>query len=255
MVDWVELSATLEDYLEAISRLIAEKGVARVRDIATALSVHKSTVTAALKSLGEKGLVNYSPYEVVTVTSQGRKVAKDILGRHRLIRRFLVDVLLLDEDMTDANACRMEHVMDEEVLERLSLFGEFVKQCPRAGEEWLGKFRYYFEHGGEPPRDESTLREWVEGLKMTLSEREEEGGKRPTMTTLEKLKTGQKGTIVRVGSAGPIKRRIVDMGVVRGTPVEVIKVAPLGDPIEIKVKGYNLSLRKEEAAAITVEPE
>lgn len=73
------------------------------------------------------------------------------------------------------------------------------------------------------------------------------------MTTLDQLKPGQEGTIVRVGSTGPIRRRIVDMGVVRGTPVKVIKIAPLGDPIEVKVKGYSLSLRKEEAAAISVE--
>ena len=75
------------------------------------------------------------------------------------------------------------------------------------------------------------------------------------MSTLDELQPGQRAKIVRVGSAGALKRRIVDMGVGRGTPVEVIRVAPLGDPIEIKVKGYNLTLRKEEAAAISVEPE
>jgi len=57
-----------------------------------------------------------------------------------------------------------------------------------------------------------------------------------------------------MGSVGAIKRRIIDMGAVSGTLVEVIRIAPLGDPIEVKVKGYNLSLRKEEAAAIAVEP-
>ena len=73
--------------------------------------------------------------------------------------------------------------------------------------------------------------------------------------TLDQLKPGQSGRIVRVGSVGSIRRRIVDMGVTRGTPIEVIKVAPLGDPIEIKVRGYNLSLRKGEAAGITVDPD
>ncbi len=59
--------------------------------------------------------------------------------------------------------------------------------------------------------------------------------------------------IIRVGGGSAVSRRLVDMGVVRGTTVEVIKVAPLGDPIEVKLKGYNLSLRKEEAAGINVE--
>ena len=73
------------------------------------------------------------------------------------------------------------------------------------------------------------------------------------MSTLDKLKPGQKARVVRVGSNGPIKRRIADMGVIRGTAVEVVRIAPLGDPIEVQVKGYRLSLRKGEAAQIAVE--
>ena len=248
------LTPTLEDYLEAILRLVVEKGAARVRDIAKALSVDKSTVTTALHSLSEKGFVNYRPYKAPTLTSRGKKAAEDIVGRHKLIRRFLSQILLVSEDVADANACRMEHVLDKEVLERLSLFAEFVKECPRAGEDWLQMFGHYFEHGGVPQRDRAAMERWLEDFQNRLREHKQEGEER-AMTTLDKLKPGQKGKIVRVGSAGAVKRRIVEMGVVRGTPVEVIKVAPLGDPIEVKVKGYNLSLRKEEAAAITVEPE
>ena len=58
---------------------------------------------------------------------------------------------------------------------------------------------------------------------------------------------------MRVRGVGRTNKRIADMGVVPGTPVEVERIAPLGDPIDIKVKGYHLSLRKKEAAAITVE--
>lgn len=71
--------------------------------------------------------------------------------------------------------------------------------------------------------------------------------------TLAELKPGETGRIVRVGSVGSIRRRIVDMGATSGTNVTVVKVAPLGDPIEVKIKGYSLTLRKEEAEAITVE--
>ena len=70
---------------------------------------------------------------------------------------------------------------------------------------------------------------------------------------LSELKPKEKGKIIRVGGKGRVHRRILDMGVVSGTPVEVQRVAPLGDPIEIRVKGYNLTLRKEEAANIQVE--
>ncbi len=70
---------------------------------------------------------------------------------------------------------------------------------------------------------------------------------------LSELKPQEKGRIVRVGGRGGIRRRLLDMGVVSGATVEVQRVAPLGDPVEIKVKGYDLALRKEEAADIQVE--
>lgn len=71
--------------------------------------------------------------------------------------------------------------------------------------------------------------------------------------SLDELKPGEKGKIVRVRGKGSVHRRIIDMGVVTGTEVEMQRVAPLGDPIEIKVKGYCLTLRKEEASNIFVE--
>jgi len=144
MPDIAELSSTLEDYLEAMARVIAEKGMARVRDIAAALNVHKSTVTGALRSLCEKGLVDYAPYEIATLTAQGQEVARRIVRRHEVIRSFLVDVLSVDEDMAEANACRMEHDLDREVLERVRLFAEFVKRCPHCGKERLQTFRVYY---------------------------------------------------------------------------------------------------------------
>lgn len=70
---------------------------------------------------------------------------------------------------------------------------------------------------------------------------------------LSELKKGQKAKITSINSKGPIKRRLMDMGVLPGETVEVEKIAPLGDPIDIVVKGYHLSLRKSEAEQINVE--
>lgn len=70
---------------------------------------------------------------------------------------------------------------------------------------------------------------------------------------LAQLKPGQKGRITAIGSLGPLKRRLLDMGVLVGEEIKVEKVAPMGDPIEVKIKSYNLSLRKGEAEEIAVE--
>jgi len=72
--------------------------------------------------------------------------------------------------------------------------------------------------------------------------------------TLRDVKPKESARIVKIGGAGSIRRRLMDMGLVAGSEVTVQRVAPLGDPIEIRLKGYNLTLRKKEAASILVEP-
>ena len=72
-------------------------------------------------------------------------------------------------------------------------------------------------------------------------------------TNLAKLAPGDRGRITAVGSMGPLKRRLMDMGLVPGEEILVQKIAPLGDPIEVRVKRYSLSLRRKEAEAIAVE--
>lgn len=79
------------------------------------------------------------------------------------------------------------------------------------------------------------------------------GKKAMAVKILSELRAKEKGRIVRVEGGGSIGRRMMDMGVVKGTEVEVVRVAPLGDPMEVRLKGYSLSVRKEEAERIKVE--
>lgn len=74
-----------------------------------------------------------------------------------------------------------------------------------------------------------------------------------TIKLLSELESGERGRVVRIGVRGGIRRRLMDMGLVTGSEIEMERVAPLGDPIEIKIKGYDLSLRKEVASRIEVE--
>lgn len=72
--------------------------------------------------------------------------------------------------------------------------------------------------------------------------------------TLDKLPVGASGTVLDVGGEPALQQRLLEMGVLPGIEVKVVRFAPLGDPMEIKVMGYSLSLRKAEAAHVTVEP-
>lgn len=73
------------------------------------------------------------------------------------------------------------------------------------------------------------------------------------MKTLKQVKVGEDCRVVKLHGEGAVKRRIMDMGITRGTDIHVVRVAPLGDPVEVTVRGYSLSLRHEDADMIEVE--
>lgn len=232
------LTNSMEDYLEAISILGEKKKYVRVRDIAKYMKVKMPSVTGALKSLARNNLVNHERYEYVELTEQGTMIAQDIRRRHDAILKFLTEVLNVDPETAGRDACGMEHAMSTTTLDRLVKLIECMEECPRGMPECLRRFEYYVEHGEKLP---------VECYKE-VSEVEKE----PDIA-LKSLKPGAKARITKVSGKGAVHRRIMDMGVVPGATVEVERVAPLGDPIEVKIKGYHLSLRKAEAANIFVE--
>ena len=73
------------------------------------------------------------------------------------------------------------------------------------------------------------------------------------MKTLRNTRCGETVTVTKLGGEGALKRRIMDMGITKGTPIYVRKVAPLGDPVEVTVRGYEISMRKGDAGKIVVE--
>ena len=97
-------------------------------------------MTAALKALAEKRLVNYAPYELATLTEEGRQIAERVEHDHEVIRRFLKEVLLVGDDAAEENACRMEHVMDKGVLDRLVVFAKYVRDCPRSERDCFSRY-------------------------------------------------------------------------------------------------------------------
>ena len=137
------LSRRLEDYLEAVFDLVRRDGFARVRDIASRTHVSKSSVTAALRQLCLSGLVHHDPYEVVTLTDRGETLAEELRRKHNTLRGFLEQVLNIDGETADANACRMEHVVDDQVLRRLRMLAEFARDRPARSRDWLADFSAY----------------------------------------------------------------------------------------------------------------
>lgn len=142
-----KLSENMEDYLEVILELEKTMKVARAKDIADRLNIQRGSVTGGLKTLEEKGLINYEPYSFITLTHRGMQIAKEIKRRHNILEKFFVKVLQVDPETAEATACRMEHVVDASFLDRLVNFINFVETCPRTGQDWLQHFIDYCATG------------------------------------------------------------------------------------------------------------
>jgi len=137
------LSESLEDYLETILELESDQKVARAKDIADRMGVQRGSVTGALKALVEKRLINYEPYSFITLTPTGKKIAREIKRRHGILEDFLVRVLGVDQIQAEETACRMEHAIDKESIDKLVQFIEFIDQCPRTGGDWVAAFEQF----------------------------------------------------------------------------------------------------------------
>ncbi len=161
------LSASLEDYLEVIFHLEKSHRVARAKDIADQMNVQRASVTGALRALAHRGLINYSPYSYITLTAEGRTIARDIIHRHDTLKTFFMDTLQLDQAQAEANACRIEHAIDPVAMERLVHFVEFIKTCPRTGLDWFDGFARFCKNGERTSDCEKCLKLCLDSLKET----------------------------------------------------------------------------------------
>ena len=120
-----KLSASSEDYLEAIYNLAAMHKVARCKDVAESLGVSRASVTGAIKLLSDKGLVDYKPYGYIELTEKGGKEAAAVVKRHTIIEAFFVKVLGVDEREAQSAACKAEHALGSAIIPKLLSFTEF----------------------------------------------------------------------------------------------------------------------------------
>lgn len=114
------LSASLEDYLEAIFEIGREKTAVRVRDVARKLRVTMPSVTGALKHLEARGLIRHERYEYIELTESGSIQAARIASRHRIILTFLAEVIGVERATAEAEACGIEHILSPATMEKLT---------------------------------------------------------------------------------------------------------------------------------------
>lgn len=120
----IDLSPSLEDYLEAILELSDNEGFVRVTDLANKMGNAKASASQAIRRLAELGLLTHESYGPVKLTDLGRGQALKIFRRHKALRRFLIDILGVNPKIAEEDACRMEHAISHETMEKLVTFLE-----------------------------------------------------------------------------------------------------------------------------------
>lgn len=117
------MTKSLEDYVETVFVLIQEHGAAHVRDVAKELNVKMPSVVKAISELKKMEYVTQAPYGDIKLTVKGEAIAREILGRHKVLHKFLL-ALGVSEGTADKDACLMEHILSAETMERIAIYLE-----------------------------------------------------------------------------------------------------------------------------------
>lgn len=201
------LSPSLQDYLEVILELSTKDEAVRITDIANRLDITKASVNQAITSLRQKEMVSHQSYGPVILTTQGREEGGKIRYRHEVLRGFLFNILGVDSQLAEQDACLMEHSISPQTLERLV---EFMEKSNLPGE----------------------FARKTSGLEV-LAEEEKCFMPIIILNKLSELPVGGSGKVNRISANGQMKKCILEMGLTTGSEVEVKGVAPLGDPMNL----------------------
>lgn len=136
-----DLSANMEDYMETIALLSRKSKVVRVKDIAKSLNIKMPSVSAALIKLREKELIEYEKYGYVELTPKGKEIAEKIYNKHSCISDFLRNLLYLNKEQADDEACKLEHYLSANTCSQINSFMEFFNNEKDNKSDWTIKLK------------------------------------------------------------------------------------------------------------------
>lgn len=232
-------SKNMEEYLETLYSLNQDGKSAGTSEISHRLNVAPASVTEMLQKLADKGYVNYSPYQGATLTPAGFKLGEKMARKHRLLERFLHDVLNLGKDRVHAQACEMEHTLTDETERAFCNTLKQPAKCPD-DEKII------------PPCD-LQFASCEECQKWRGESLEKVGKRKANLVSMTALKEREEGTVAFIRGDNKVLRRLLDVGLTPGTLISVTRVAPLKGPVEIAVRGSRIALGEEIAANVFIE--
>ena len=230
-----------QDYLKAVYNLARNGCLVSNTEISQKLDVAPASVTEMLKKLAQDGYIKYSPYHGSTLTEKGLQEAQKVTRKHRLLEKFLFDVLHIGKDKVHTQACQMEHSLSDEAEESLCRLLKHPDTCS--------------DDGKTIPACNLPFSSCEECIKLHNQGLEEVGKRNTNLISIRELKDGKYGKISFIRGEHKVLQRLLDMGLTPGTRIKVIKVAPLDGPVEVAVRGSKLALGQDIACNVFVEIE
>jgi DtxR family Mn-dependent transcriptional regulator len=136
---------TTEEYVEIIFVLQNRNGSAKTGEISSEMGIRPSSVTEMLRKLQQEGFIQYEPYKGAQLTDTGEKLAQELMKKHKIIADFL-EIIGVQRDLAEADACQIEHHVTRKTLQRLGKFVEFINDAPHEP-KWIEHFNYYIQTG------------------------------------------------------------------------------------------------------------
>jgi DtxR family transcriptional regulator, Mn-dependent transcriptional regulator len=215
-----ELSEAIQDYLKEIYKLQATGERATTSAIARRMHVAQSSATSMVKKLAALGLVQHAPYHGAALTDAGERIALEVIRHHRLLEQYLAETLGVGIDAVHAEADRLEHVLSEELEERIDAALGFPTHDPH----------------GDPIPDAS--------LHVTDPAK---------LRSLDALEPGEEATVRRVPDGDPeLLRYLSTLALVPGRRVRMGQAEPFGGPVRVTVEDEEHAISRELAGQIGV---
>ena len=142
-----ELTESLEKYLLAIYEITKINTAARIKDVSNYLNIGGPATSDAVKTLAERGFINYVPYGIITMTNKGKKKAEEKIDRHQTISNFLEKVLLVEKNRLEDGAKSIEYSMPEDILEKFVTYLNFMENCSCKEPKWITAYRHFAKNG------------------------------------------------------------------------------------------------------------
>jgi len=235
------LTQALEDYLLTIYQFAQTNGFVRVKDIVRARNVKAGSVSPAMRRLSELGLVEYVQREYIKLTEAGETEARKIFSRHELLSRFFHEILKMEHEASEEEACAMEHSLSETAMDRLVSFFEFLHVCPHS---FLTYWERYQTCRGSHPLDHQCER-CPDAAHVT-----EKVCCNPRPETLAGVTPGKKARILKIGGTPQMRRSLLDRGILPESTVEIDHF--LSDGALVHLDGFVCKLTLPECEAIYV---